>query len=178
MLYILQSSINSVFHGTNNFSCIIFVVNSLFHMHVNHFSWTENQELSWSTFGKLVSLVGHPWWRHQMETLSVSLTLCVGIFSHKSRWRGALVFSLICAWTSGDIFHGDAIKRKHFPRYWHFVWGIRLSLVNSLPTQRPATQNFDVFFDLRLNKRLSKQSTRRWFETPWRSLWRHSNESL
>ena len=25
------------------------------------------------------------------------------------------------------------------------------------PTQRPVTQSFDVFFDLRLNKRLSKQ---------------------
>ena len=27
-----------------------------------------------------------------------------------------------------------------------------------LSTQRPVTQSFDVFFDLRLNKRLSKQS--------------------
>ena len=26
------------------------------------------------------------------------------------------------------------------------------------PAQRPVTQSFDVFFDLRLNKRLSKQS--------------------
>ena len=26
------------------------------------------------------------------------------------------------------------------------------------PTQRPVTRSFDVFFDLRLNKRLSKQS--------------------
>ena len=26
------------------------------------------------------------------------------------------------------------------------------------PTQRPVTRGFDVFFDLRLNKRLSKQS--------------------
>ena len=26
-----------------------------------------------------------------------------------------------------------------------------------LPTQRPVTQSFDVFFDLRPNKRLSKQ---------------------
>ena len=26
-----------------------------------------------------------------------------------------------------------------------------------LPTQRPVTRSFDVFFDLRLNKRLSKQ---------------------
>ena len=43
------------------------------------------------------------------------------------------------------------------------------------PTQRPLTKSFGVFFDLRLNKRLSKQSRRHWFETPSRSLWRHSN---
>ena len=43
------------------------------------------------------------------------------------------------------------------------------------PSQRPVTRSFDVFFDLRLNKRLSKQSRRRWFETPSRSLWHHCN---
>ena len=32
------------------------------------------------------------------------------------------------------------------------------------------------FLDLPLNKRLSKQSRRRWFETPSRSLWRHCYE--
>ena len=32
---------------------------------------------------------------------------------------------------------------------------------------------FDVFFDLRLNKRLSKQWWGWWFETPSRPLWRH-----
>ena len=37
------------------------------------------------------------------------------------------------------------------------------------------TQSFDVFFDLRLNKRLSKHSWAWWFETPSRSLWRHCN---
>ena len=42
--------------------------------------------------------------------------------------------------------------------------------------QRPETRSFDVFFDLRLNKRLSKQSRGWWFETPSRSLWRHCNE--
>ena len=31
--------------------------------------------------------------------------------------------------------------------------------------------------DLPLNKRLSKQSRRRWFETPSRTLWRHCNVS-
>ena len=33
------------------------------------------------------------------------------------------------------------------------------------PTQRPVTRSFDVFIDLRLNKRLSKQSRGWWFET-------------
>ena len=41
------------------------------------------------------------------------------------------------------------------------------------PSQRPVTRSFDVFFDLRLNKRLSKRSWGWWFETPSHSLWRH-----
>ena len=39
----------------------------------------------------------------------------------------------------------------------------------------PVTRSFDVFFRLPLNKRLFKQSRRRWFETPLHSLWRHRN---
>ena len=46
------------------------------------------------------------------------------------------------------------------------------------PTQRPVTRSFDVFFDLRLNKRLSKQPWGWWFETPPRSSWRHCNAKL
>ena len=42
-------------------------------------------------------------------------------------------------------------------------------------TQRPVTWSFDVFFNLRLNKRLSKQSWGWWFETPSCPLWRHCN---
>ena len=34
-------------------------------------------------------------------------------------------------------------------------------------------RNFDVFFDLHLNKRLSKQSWGWWFETPSCSVWLH-----
>ena len=41
--------------------------------------------------------------------------------------------------------------------------------------QRPVTRSFDVFFDLRPNKRLSKQSWGWWFETSSRPLWRHCN---
>ena len=61
--------------------------------------------------------------------------------------------------------HDDVIKRKHFPRNWPFVRGIH----------RSPTLSFDVFFDLRLNKRLSKQSWGWWFKTLSRPLWRHCN---
>ena len=44
------------------------------------------------------------------------------------------------------------------------------------PTQRPVTRSIDVFFDLRLNKWLSKQPWGWWFETLSRPLWRHRNE--
>ena len=43
------------------------------------------------------------------------------------------------------------------------------------PTQRLMTQSFDVYFDLRPIKRLSKQSWIWWFETSSRPLWRHRN---
>ena len=71
-----------------------------------------------------------PRWRHQMETFSSLLALCVG----------------------------------------------NSPVTSEFPSQRPVTRNFDVFFDLCLNKRLSKQSRRRWFETSSRSLWRHCND--
>ena len=43
--------------------------------------------------------------------------------------------------------------------------------ISRLPPQRPV--GFAVFFDLRMETLLSKQSRRWWFETPSRSLWRH-----
>ena len=55
------------------------------------------------------------------------------------------------------------------------VFPVLLVLCEGNP-QRPVAGSFDVFFDLRLHKRLSKQSIRRRFETPSRSLWRHCND--
>ena len=43
------------------------------------------------------------------------------------------------------------------------------------PAQRPVTRGFGVFFDLRLNKRLRKQSWGWWFESLSRPLWCHCN---
>ena len=48
-------------------------------------------------------------------------------------------------------------------------------VTGEFPSHSPVTWCFDVFFDLCLNKQLSKQSKRRWLEAPSRSLWRHCN---
>ena len=48
-------------------------------------------------------------------------------------------------------------------------------VTSGVPLRRPVTRSFDFFFDLRLNKRLSKESRRRWIETPPRWLWCHCN---
>ena len=49
-------------------------------------------------------------------------------------------------------------------------------VTGKFPTQRPVTRSFDVFFDLLLDKRLSKQSWGWWFETPSCPLWRYFND--
>ena len=48
-------------------------------------------------------------------------------------------------------------------------------IIGEFPSQRPSTRSFGVFFDLRLDKRLSKQSRCRTFERESRSLWRYCN---
>ena len=89
---------------------------------------------------------------------------------------GANIQMLSANNTKGTAFYmctEDAvIKWKHLPRYWPFVRGIHRSPVNS-PHKGPLTRSFGVFFDLRLNKWLSKQSWGLWFETLSRPLWRH-----
>ena len=42
---------------------------------------------------------------------------------------------------------------------------------------RPVTRSFDVFFDMRLIKRLSKHSRGWWFQMLSRPLWRHCNDN-
>ena len=51
-------------------------------------------------------------------------------------------------------------------------------VTGEFPTQMPVTWSFDVFLDLRLNKRLSKQSWGWWIDTPSHPLWRHCNGDL
>ena len=46
------------------------------------------------------------------------------------------------------------------------------------PAQKPVMRSFDVFIDLRLNKRLSKQSRGWWFKTLSYPLWRHCTDCI
>ena len=54
------------------------------------------------------------WWRHKMGTFSALLSFVRGAHRspvdspHKSQWRGASMFSLICAWTDGWASNRDA----------------------------------------------------------------------
>ena len=67
--------------------------------------------------------------------------------------------------SNGNIFHVTGYLCREFTGH-RWIPSTKL---------KPVTRIFDVFFDLRLNGRLSKQSWGWWFETPSRPLWRHSN---
>ena len=150
---------------------------------------------------------------------------------HKGQWRGALMFSLICAWINGWVNNREAgdlrrnrdhydvtvmftciflrqkcliliyisssleylvsmmpdaiwsqdpaeLPQQHGLTAWWLhqmeTFSVLLALCEGnppvsggFPSQRPVTRT--------LNKRLRKQSRRRWFETPSHSLWRHCN---
>ena len=152
-----------------------------------------------------------------MERFSAVLAICVGNSPHKGQWRGALMFSLICAWMNGWVNNREAGDLRHhrahfdvkvmdfeymrlwigstqfqrtsarpFPDSW---WRHQMetfsallvlcagnwSVTGEFPSQRPVARSYGVFFNLRLNKRLSKHSYGWWFETQSCSLWRHYN---
>ena len=81
----------------------------------------------------------------------------------------------LCHWNSGVYMmtsSNGSIFRVTGP-----LCGGNSPVAGEFPAQRPVTWSFDVFFDLRLNKQLSKHSWGWWFEMPSRPLLRHSNVS-
>ena len=129
------------------------------------------------------------WWRHQMETFSRYWPFVQGIHRspvnspHKNQWYFF------------DIFFDLHMNKRLSNRSWgwwfetlsHQFWRpcnvLALCAGNSpvtgeFPVQMPVTRGFGVFFDLRMDKRLSKQSWGWWFETPSRSIWRHCNDTF
>ena len=69
----------------------------------------------------LIETATSAWWCHQMETNSALLVLCEWKppldSPHKLQWRGALMFSLICAWTNGWQTIETPGLRRHRPHY-------------------------------------------------------------
>ena len=133
------------------------------------------------------------WWRHQMETCSALLTLCAGnsaITGQRHCVRLDPRISYAIPWWMETLSRDtESLQWRHNGRDDVPNHPLHDCLVNRLFKaqikenikaphhwpQRPVTRSFDVFFDLRLNKRLSKQSRGWWFETLLRPLWRHCN---
>ena len=96
-----------------------------------HFYEELSLHISWRSTHLLHLYFLFSWWRHQMETCSASLAFVRGIHrllrgirrsplnsSHTDQWRGALMFSLICAWTNGWVNNQDAGDlRRHRAHY-------------------------------------------------------------
>ena len=119
-----------------------------------------------------MSWVGIWYWLDYIEEINLKNSICWYAF-YASGWQLKHSYLLHPSFSCDDV-----INLNPFPRYWPFVWGINRSPVNFPPQKGTATQDFDVFFDLRLNKLLSKQSGRRWFEMPALSILRHCNKHI
>ena len=75
---------------------------------------------------------------------------------------GLVSIAMVTSW-NGNIFRVTGHLYGEFTGHW---W---------IPRTKASDAQVDVFFDLRLKERLSKQSLGWWYETPSRPLWRHSN---
>ena len=105
------------------------------------------------------------WWSQTLETIKmVNQLLNLYTIALSSNWYVHNVIKLFMMTSSnGKIFHVTGPLCGEFTGPSEF------------PTLRRVRRSFDVFFDLRLNKRLSKQPWGWWFETPSWSLWHQCN---
>ena len=127
---------------------------------------------------KRLSKQSRGWW---FETPSCSLWLhCIQYFDIDENRRNSrtMKFGLVIL-TRGGVTHQMNTQRW---RHQMDAFSALLALcagnspaTGEFPSQRPVTRSFGVLFDLGLNKRLSKQSRRWWFETPSCSLLSHCN---
>ena len=101
--------------------------------------------------------------------LAVSILITREFVLYKSSF---FKVNIIVLHLKGKAVHDDVIKWKRFLRYWPFVWGI---LHRWIPLTKASDADLWCFLWSTPEQRLDKQSRRRWFETPSRSLWRHHN---
>ena len=104
--------------------------------------------------------------RHGGIFPTVLMKFCLGWSSSSVVDVGRDSWGIMMTSSNGNISALLAICAKNSP------------VPAEFPAQRPVMRSFDVFFDLCLIKRLSKQSWGWWFETLSCPLWRHRNDTF
>ena len=154
------------------------IIERLLHMDIIIFDWPVWQE--------------YPWFIQKAKSTRKTLFHLVSSALDGSYKSGLNFLNL--EWNSAPygFWSHRSHSGKHFVYIYHFYRSVFLfswwrhqietfstllapcagnsPVIGELPSQSPVTRSFDVFFDLRLNKRLSKHSRRGWFEMPSRSL--------
>ena len=156
---------------------------------------------AWIECGHLATLV------HFQHNLGFCIIFSITVTSHENQGLSTALFvqQLVQAHIKENIklsvsqvfvreFHRSwcipltkAVNAVNVPAWWRHqmetlsalltLYAGKSPITGEFSSQRPVTRSFDVFLDLRLNKRLSKQSRRQWLETPLPSFWRHCNVS-
>ena len=106
--------------------------------------------------------------------------------SHPYHWTFITLHSAERVMTCFHVTTSYCIRKKYMTWWRHQMETFSALLAicagssptprKKFPAQRPVARNVDIFFDLRLNKRLSKQPWDWWFETLSHPLWRHRND--
>ena len=123
------------------------------------------------------------------NTQSIWLVEEMSLRRHRLATLSALLISVwVSRWSPADFPHKGSVMRS-VDAFLMLVWTLLIKqskgrwfetqcppVTSEFHSQRAVTGVFDVSFDLCLNKRLSKQSGRRWFETSSRSLGCHCND--
>ena len=105
-------------------------------------------------------------WKHSCHPVLSQITPIIPL-PNQSKQLGRchiiLYFCFMITSSNENIFRVTGPLCGEFTGHW---W---------IPLTKDSGGFFYIFFDLRLNKELTKQSKRPWFETSSRSLWRHCN---
>ena len=102
-------------------------------------------------YAKVMSIInanGPTWWRHQMETFPRYWPFVRGIHRspmnspHKGQWRGALIFSLICAWINGQENNRETDDLRHHRAHYDVIVMRRSVLITDISKYDNAINNF------------------------------------
>ena len=158
--------------------------------------------ISWFlSFSSCRAYFAHKCFSHCIFLINICTDFLCRLLLHQARSLFCPVGYSVClealTWLDLSWCHWEQTSVKFKPKYNNFHWrkliwkcpwwrhqletfsmllalcAGNLLVSGEFLSQSPVTLSFDVFFDLCLNKWLSKQSRPRQFEMPLRSLWRH-----